>query len=350
MRHIVQFIRKVKIPDLRHKSTFLATSVPTSSTMPNALPMTVHHVLGAWSSPPLCVTPPQSQDQCTLHNHCATSQVRDKNMMKRTGRCNQQAGKDEELFVMRDLGRNANLVCCIRKFVHQHGRLDLDFDPSCHPWLPKGLPKTDLVFGKTGKGLRLQIKRYAYHYPNPRCNKNQPPRGGQIDRRTLSMVLRTLPDLGRYAHILGKLFNVPIDPKTRLVDYSIGSKFLTPDNYDPKLLMALLKTMNKNKVRFLELVLLGNDPKMTPNIFCGVRYKDKVADAMHVYLMDDMIAWLSKFKFTIAPDGKGFCLGPALYIRRKGGDRGRPSSNCVQTVMSMPVLEKGPKSFVYKYD
>jgi hypothetical protein len=223
--------------------------------------------------------------------------------------------------------------------------------------LPEERERASLVPGYTKSdvqmsNLRFQVKSTRVH-KTPQKNFYEG-RGGQVDKRTCNSLIKLL-SLERFGNILWNFFEVPINSFTGKVDYSIGSKRLTTQNYSQKVLDGLISEFESKKKEFLEIAFLGNNQTISPDFISFIRYEKflNCEKDLIVYRVRDVIDYLARFNFTIGRHGTCLTLGGIFSVRRKGGDSGRPGANKVQSVLNVEVLldhlKGSGKGFYYQF-
>jgi len=178
-----------------------------------------------------------------------------------------------------------------------------------------GINKTDIT---NSAGYNIQVKKYKTG------------QFGQVDRRWVSGLIESIPTLSPIAYLLNGLCESPLLPCGKMIDKTKTRKLLSTDNYSATELTYLIKVLNDNKKNILECIFLGNNPKYSPNILCGIEYIDNKRNNMTLYRMTDVIEYLAKQDFKITKSRSVISLGDCLTIQRKGGDGGKKSANNIQ--------------------
>ena len=182
-------------------------------------------------------------------------------------------------------------------------------------------------------------------------------RGGQIDKRSCASFVK-LFHLEKFNNILRPFFEIPLDQRTGKVDYRIGSKLLTSENYSNSVLDNLVHEFNQRKDMILNTLFLGNSELTKPEFITFILYEKNTNKEKYlvIYRMYDIIKYLKKFQFTIGKNGTYLTLGNIFSIRRKGGDSGRSTANKVQAILNVKMLldnmdspDSNKTGFYYKF-
>ena len=224
------------------------------------------------------------------------------------GILNAQNGKREEQIICNDF--NGSMKHLIEKFSSLKLGKFTEYP---------GRTKTD-VYAKTKGGgtLNIQVKRYT----KPNANIH---RGGQVGKLRWKRLTELIPNLKNINEYMSSFFDLPLVNK--ICD---KSKQIRLNEYDSKTQNFITDILNNNKRKILELILLGDEIKSCPKVFCGIEYSKKNRNKITLFTLNNLINHLMKFKFTINDYGNQINLGDSFFIQRKGGDRGRSGANFVQ--------------------
>jgi hypothetical protein len=197
-----------------------------------------------------------------------------------------------------------------------------------------GNTKTDVMWCDIG----FQVKSYRIPQKHPQ----------QIHKSTLHCFLQWcgLNKDNEINDILQRFIEIPLIEENgkKIVNKSlVKSSLLLPENYTIEELEYITRVLNRKKQNILKVVFGGNplDKKNTkPTYFCCLCYEkiENSPNKISIFNIFSVMKFLSQFDFTITEDGKTISLGDILYLRRKGGDCGKPSSNQLQIVMNTEKL------------
>lgn len=179
-----------------------------------------------------------------------------------------------------------------------------------------GRGKTDVA--SEDNKLRFQVKRY------------QPNQFQQIDRRWLNNLLEGLPDLKPFKNILSDLIEC---------DRSDVKK-MTLENYNKENLEDFIRVFNANRTKFVERMLLGDDPNGSPNFIICSNHLDR---KLFIYKMKDVVEYACSSEFFYTDT---VIKNKLLTVQRKGGDSGKPSGRQVQVKLNTWLLENAVNSCV----
>lgn len=198
-----------------------------------------------------------------------------------------------------------------------------------------GNTKTDVMYCDIG----FQVKSYRIPQKHPQ----------QIHKSTLDCFLQwcELNKDKKIKDIFQRFIEIPLIKEQngkKIVNKSLfTSSLLLPENYTIEELEYITTILNRNKQKIINVVFGGNplDNKNTkPKFFCCLSYKktENLPNKLAIFNIFSVMKFLLKFNFTITENGKTISLGDILYLRRKGGDCGKPSSNQLQIVMNIEKL------------
>lgn len=196
--------------------------------------------------------------------------------------------------------------------------------------IPKNY-KSDITNGL----INIQVKRYKGK------------RFGQVDRHWISDLIINISDLLPIEKYLRGLCERPLKECNKIIDRTKKITKLSNNNYSQSELDEFINVLNQNKIKILNYVLLGNIPQYYPHFLCGVMYEKKERKKITIYKMEDVISYLSQYNFEIKASETVIKLGP-LSLQRKGGDRGKSTSNQLQTKLVFSDLNINDKfEFIY---
>ena len=209
----------------------------------------------------------------------------------------------------------------------------------------------------------------------------------QLDRRWVSCLIETIPELSECLQILTDLFEYPLLPNGTHVDKNKPIKKLCNSNYSQEILDNFLDLLNKYKKQILEYAFLGNNLEMRPHYLFGSEYRkqlskltkrdlidickdkdlaytnkikkdlikllesngekdeEKRLNKIVVFKIDDIINYLETLDFKISPRKTAILLGDdsTISLQRKGGDTGKKSSNQLQIKLILSnLIDKVP--------
>jgi hypothetical protein len=191
----------------------------------------------------------------------------------------------------------------------------------------KGTTKIDITNGHTG----LQIKKYKHKI------------FGQLDRRPLYSVIHNIPALKKIRKYLQNLFELELLSCGKMVDKTQTIVKLTYDNYSQQELTTIVKIINEQKSKLIEMAFHGFHNKEKPIYLFGIEYKNKQRNNLIIYKITDIIEYLQKHEFQIKKSGTVIELAGCFSIQRKGGDAGKKTSNDMQTKL---VFSKLPTDMI----
>jgi hypothetical protein len=235
------------------------------------------------------------------------------------GKINNENGKNEETLFCKDFNNNTKLIkTLIEKFTNlKLGNLK-KYD---------GYTKTDLYteINNSNDTLNIQLKRYT--------NSNNK-YGGQVGKILWDTLCANIPDLNDISIYMKPFFDLPlinnidnVDNVDNIVD---KSKQIKLTKYNNNIQNNIIETLNKNKKQILDIVFYGVNTVCKPQFFCYIEYINKIRNKITFISINDLIKYLMKFDFSIDKSGKFINLGDSFLFTRKGGDKGRITSNYIQ--------------------
>jgi hypothetical protein len=182
----------------------------------------------------------------------------------------------------------------------------------------RGIYKCDIQ--SKNKILKGQVKKYK--------------RGQfqQLDRHWTSNLIENIPELNEVSKIIKDLVEYPLLPNGTHVDKSKNIKKLCTSNYSQEILDNFLDLLNKYKKQILEYAFYGSNLETQPEYLFGIQYKNNKRNKIVLFRIIDIIEFLEKLNFKISPRKTAILLGDnsIISLQRKGGDKGKKSSNQLQ--------------------
>ena len=234
------------------------------------------------------------------------------------GKINNENGKNEETLFCEDFNNNnKSIKTLIEKFTNlELGNLK-KYD---------GYTKTDLYteINNSNDTLNIQIKRYS--------NSNNK-YGGQVGKILWDTLCVNIPDLNDISKYMKPFFDLP------LIDNIVDkSKQIKLTKYNNIIKNNIIEILNKNKKQILDVVFYGINTTSKPQFFCYIEYINKIRNKIKFISINNLIKYLMTFNFSIDKSGTFISLGNSFLFTRKGGDKGRITSNYVQFRMKFSKI------------
>jgi len=226
------------------------------------------------------------------------------------GKINNENGKNEETLFCEDFNNNTKLIkTLIEKFTNlKLGNLK-KYD---------GYTKTDLYteINNSNDTLNIQLKRYT---------SSNNIYGGQVGKILWDTLCANIHDLNDISIYMKPFFDLP------LIDNIVDkSKQIKLTKYNNNIQNNIIETLNKNKKQILDIVFYGINTECKPQFFCYIEYINKIRNKITFISINNLIKYLMKFDFSINKSGTFISLGDSFLFTRKGGDKGRITSNYIQ--------------------
>jgi hypothetical protein len=172
----------------------------------------------------------------------------------------------------------------------------------------------------------------------------------QLDRHWIANLIKNIPELNNVSQILKDLCEYPLLPNGTHIDRSKTIKKLSHNNYTQEKLNNFLKLLNEHKRKILNYAFLGTNVEIQPEYLFGVEYIVKKRTKIILFKIKDIIDYLEKLDFKVSPQKTVILLGNdrIISLQRKGGDRGRKSSNQLQIKITLSELTNKVTNLQYK--
>lgn len=226
-------------------------------------------------------------------------------------------GYKEEEIICNDLNKDKNLK---KLFIKFSGNNYDYFTRVC------GTYKCDIQ--TNDKTIMAQVKKY----------KNK--QFQQLDRHWIDDLIKYIPELKNTAYILKNLCEYPLLNNSIYIDKSKYIKKLCILNYTQSTLDKFIDNLNKYKIKFLHYVFYGINQEIRPEYLFGVEYSNNKRTKIIIFKIIDIINYLGKLNFAITKRKTVIVLGvdSIISLRRKRGDKGKKSSNQLQTKIIISKL------------
>lgn len=234
-------------------------------------------------------------------------------------------GYKEEDLVCHDLNHNHELQNRINQIT---GNI---FDTCSR--LP-GSNKTDILSANTI--LSVQVKKFKHGQFQ------------QLDRHWVDNLIEFIPELNSIKGLLKNMCEYPLLPNGTHVDKGASITKLCPTNYSKQILDSFTDTLNQHKRKILEYAFYGTDRHFSPDYLIGIEYINKKRTRLSFFKIESIINYLETLTFTIKKSKTVIALGDhnVITFQRKGGDKGKKSSNQLQFKIIVSSL-KGHEEFIY---
>ena len=173
----------------------------------------------------------------------------------------------------------------------------------------------------------------------------------QLDRHWISDFINYIPELNCISPILKNLFEYELLPNKTHINKDKSLKKLCNSNYSNKELKNFLDLLNKFKRKILEYAFLGMKNEMKPIYLIGVEYIKEKRNKIVAFKIENIINYLLSLDFQISPKKSAIYLGKegTISIQRKGGDKGKKSSNQIQFKIKLSKLIDNVDNSQYVY-
>lgn len=218
-------------------------------------------------------------------------------------------GYKEENLICNDLNTNTDIKKSFNDFIGNEYNNCVKLN---------GNNKCDIL--SENKNLTAQVKKYK---------KNQ---FQQLDRHWIDDLIKCIPELEKNSKMLKNLCEYPLLPNGTHIDKNKSIKKICLTNYSKSEINNFIDNMNKNKNKILNYAFFGTNQEIQPEFLFGVEYVDNKRYKIVLFKIIDVINYLKKLDFKISTKKTVIVLGDdnIISMQRKGGDKGKKSSNQLQ--------------------
>ena len=241
-------------------------------------------------------------------------------------------GYKEEDLVCKDLNENEELRILVGTLERGGPLSRKNYNTCCRI---SGYSKIDIK--SENNIIKAQIKKYK---------KGQ---FQQLDRHSVDDMIKDIPEFKSIVSILKDLCEYPLLPNKTHIDKSKSIKKLCTTNYSKKTIETTIETLNKYKTKILNYAFLGTNIELRPEYLIGVEYEKSKRNKIVFLKIKDILTYLETLQFKISKGKTVIKLGEdsVISLQRKGGDRGKKSSNQLQIKIIVSKLLDNVKHLEY---